>query len=286
MFLSESAVIRANDKIFNNYYLLEVEAIGVGKARPGQFYMVKIGNGTDPLLRRPFCLHKTVSDDIIKILYRAGGYGTKLLTKLVKGDTLNVLGPLGNGFIIGGEVKRVLLVAGGIGVAPMVALAEEIKRKKLECVCFIGGRGRDDVLGIHEFKELGFDVHTSTEDGSVGRKGYVTAPLEDYILKHQMSQKASDLSPSPNPLPSRERAQDFDGLVIYSCGPTPMMQGVAALADRHGIKNYASLEANMACGIGACMGCVVPVIDKEHGTTVYKKVCEDGPVFDTDDVAW
>ena len=275
MLLSESAVIRANDRIFNNYYLLEVEARGIGKARPGQFYMVKIGTGTDPLLRRPFCLHKAVSDDVIKILYRAGGYGTKLMTRLVKGDALNVLGPLGNGFKVGGEVKRALLVAGGIGVAPMVALAEEIKDRKIEGVCFVGGRGRDDVLGVDEFRALGFDVHTSAEDGSVGRKGYVTAPLEDYIV-----------SPSPNPLPSRERAKDFDGWVIYSCGPTPMMQGVAALAGRHGIKCYASLEANMACGIGACMGCVVPVIDREHGTTIYKKVCEDGPVFDTEDVAW
>ena len=266
MLLSESAVIRANDRVFNNYYLLEVEAKGIGKARPGQFYMVKIGTGTDPLLRRPFCLHKAVSDDVIKILYRAGGYGTKLMTRLVKGDTLNVLGPLGNGFIIGDETKRVLLVAGGIGVAPMVALAEEIKKRKLECVCFVGGRGRDDVLGVDEFQELGFDVHTSTEDGSVGRKGYVTAPLEDYIKENG--------------------GQGISGWVIYSCGPTPMMQGVAALAGRHGIKNYASLEANMACGIGACMGCVVPVIDREHGTTVYKKVCEDGPVFDTEDVAW
>ncbi len=106
----------------------------------------------------------------------------------------------------------------------------------------------------------------STEDGSLPKKGYVTDPLEQYMSKFE--------------------AKGFGGWAIYSCGPTPMLRSVAAVAARHGIKNFASLEANMACGIGACMGCVVSVQDSKNGSQVYKKVCEDGPVFDAEDVVW
>ncbi len=267
--LSKEAVITSNRKLFGDYYLLDVAAKGIGlKARPGQFFMVKVGSGTDPLLRRPFGLHKVVSPDSIKILYRAAGYGTKLMTRMVKGDALNVLGPLGNGFKVAKDTRHALIVAGGIGVAPMVALAEDIKNKRPDVnpVCFIGGRGRDDVLGIQEFRNLGLRVYVSTEDGSLPQKGFITASLEQYLSKFE--------------------ARGFKGWAIYSCGPTPMLRSVAAVAEKHGIKNYASLEANMACGIGACMGCVVPVQDREHSSQVYRKVCEDGPVFDAEDVVW
>lgn len=269
MMLSKDAVITSNTNLFGDYYLLEVSAKGIGlNARPGQFFMLKVGAGTDPLLRRPFGLHKIVSPDSIKMLYRAAGYGTKLLTKMVKGDALNILGPLGNGFKVEKDTNHALIVAGGIGVAPMVALAEEIKRTRpdIHAACFIGGRGKDDILGVNEFRKLGLRVYVSTEDGSLPKKGYVTDPLEQYM--------------------SRFEAKGFGGWAIYSCGPTPMLRSVAAVAARHGIKNFASLEANMACGIGACMGCVVSVQDKEHGSQVYKKVCEDGPVFDAEDVVW
>ncbi len=162
MMLSKEAVITSNINLFGDYYLLEVTAKGIGaKASPGQFFMVKVGPGTDPLLRRPFGLHKIVSPDSIKMLYRAAGYGTKLLTKMVKGDALNILGPLGNGFKVAKDTNHALIVAGGIGVAPMVALAEEIKNKQPDThvVCFIGGRGKDDILGVNEFRNLGLRVY-------------------------------------------------------------------------------------------------------------------------------
>jgi len=263
------AKVAANDNVFKNYYLLELNARGVGRtALPGQFFMVKVGFGTDPLLRRPFSLHKIVSNDSVRLLYKDVGRGTRLLSRMVPGDEIDLVGPLGNGFRIARDVKHALLVAGGIGVAPLLGLADYIKhnRRDVTAVAFIGGRGKDDVLGIGELREIGVRTYISTEDGSLPRKGLITSSLDEYINKH--------------------KKRGTGGWAVYSCGPTPMMRGVAAIAKLHGVKNYASLEANMACGVGACMGCVVSILDKEHGTSVYRKVCDDGPVFDADTVMW
>jgi len=259
----------SNKNLFRDYYLLEVEGRGIGKkARPGQFFMLKVADCSDPLLRRPFCLHRVVSDDAVMMLYKAVGSGTKLLTRVLPGDPLDVLGPLGNGYFkVGKKVEHAVLVAGGIGVAPLMALADHIKNTRADVsqAVFIGGRTKDDVLGVKEFRRLGIKACITTEDGSLSRKGLITGPLEEYLAKNA-GQKAK-------------------GWAIYSCGPKMMLMSVAAIAARHGIRNYASLEANMACGIGACIGCVVSVLDREQGT-VYKKVCADGPVFDAGDVDW
>jgi dihydroorotate dehydrogenase electron transfer subunit len=263
------AKILRNENVFRDYYLIELMAGGIGKAaQPGQFFMVKVGTGTDPLLRRPFSLHKVVGRDKVLFLYKDVGRGTRLLARMAPQEVLDVIGPLGRGFKVGREVKHALLVAGGIGVAPLLGLASHLSHNRPDVapVAFIGGRGRDDVLGTGELRGLKVKTYISTEDGSLPRKGFITASLEEYINKH--------------------KRRGTGGWAIFSCGPTPMLRSVAALAMQHGIKNYASLEANMACGVGACMGCVVKVIDEEHDTGIYKKVCDDGPVFDADTVMW
>ncbi|MHB8174636.1 MAG: dihydroorotate dehydrogenase electron transfer subunit [Nitrospirota bacterium] len=268
------ARIKRNEELFSGYFLVDMEAEGIGlheaglPARPGQFYMIKVGPSTDPLLRRPLSLHRRLGDDSVRFLYRQAGRGTALLSRLIAGDEVDVLGPLGNGFPIPAGVKHALIVGGGIGIAPLMALADYISdaRKDVTAAAFIGGRSREYVLGVDEFREKGIETFTATEDGSLPKKGLITHVLDEYILEH--------------------KHKGTGGWIIYSCGPKPMLMSVAALAIKHGIKNYTSMESGMACGIGACMGCVISVLDRERGSAVYKKVCDDGPVFDADDVIW
>jgi dihydroorotate dehydrogenase electron transfer subunit len=261
------AAIKENKELFSGYYLLDVAAKGIGsRAAPGQFYMLKVGASTDPLLRRPFSLHRVISADAVRFLYRSVGKGTSILSRLSPGEVVDVLGPLGSGFKVGKGVRHALIIGGGIGMAPLMALADYINndRKDVTAAVFIGGRSREYVLGVGEFRKLGLRTYVSTEDGSIPRKGLITDSLDEYIHKY--------------------KKYGTGGWAVYSCGPKPMLTSVAAIAKLHGLKAYVSLEANMACGIGACMGCVVSIV--ENGVPVYKKVCDDGPVFDADTVLW
>ncbi len=261
------ARIIRNDKIFGNYYHLEAEAEGIGDgAAPGMFYMLRVGESTDPLLRRPLSLHSRVSADRIRFLYKGVGRGTMLLSKLRSGESLDVLGPLGNGFTVGKVVGRALLVAGGIGVAPLLGLAESIisGRPDVKVASFIGGRGGDDLLAVREMSALGVRAYLCTEDGSLARCGIVTDTLGEYIAKY-----------------SGQGTKDW---AAYTCGPRPMMKAVSELCAENRIKCFVSLEAHMACGIGACMGCVTRILD--GGTPVNRLVCKDGPVFPAEKVVW
>jgi dihydroorotate dehydrogenase electron transfer subunit len=227
-----------------------------------------VAYGTDPLLRRPLSIHRITSPDSLRFLYRESGRGTNILSRLVPGDQLDALGPLGNGFKVGKTVKHALIVGGGIGVAPLLCLTDHIAKERPDItqVVFIGGRDKDSVMCLDQFKELGIETHIRTEDGSIPKKGLITHSLEEYIDKY--------------------KKDGTGGWAIYSCGPTPMLRSVAAIANKHGITCFTSLEAHMACGIGACLGCVIPLLDREHETQVYRKVCEDGPVFDSEEVLW
>jgi len=261
--------VTRNENVFKDYYLLEVRGKGLGgRVSPGQFFMIKVGYGTDPLLRRPISLHKIVSKDTVRLLYKEVGRGTGLMSRMVPGDTMDVVGPLGNGFSVPGHTTHAMLVAGGIGVAPLLGLAERLRHEhpSMSVAAFIGGRSGDDVLGTAEFRRFGIKTYISTEDGSLPRKGRITDSLEEYITKYAK--------------------HGTKGWTIYTCGPKPMMMGVAAIASMHGIKCYASLESRMACGVGACVGCVTSIVDREHGGSTYKLVCKDGPVFDTEEVVW
>lgn len=263
------ARVEKNENVFGAYYHMVLTARGIGrKAGPGMFYMLKVGTGTDPLLRRPLSLHRVVSPDSVMFLYKDVGRGTGLLARMAPGDEVDALGPLGNGFKLGKDIRQALLVAGGIGVAPLLGFAESIikTRHDVGVVAFIGGRGEDDLLAIREFRELGVRTYLCTEDGSMARCGVVTDTLKEYVSKY-----------------ARHGTR---GWTVYTCGPKAMMRSVAAICKEEGLRNYASLESGMACGIGACLGCVVSILDMEKGVPVYKKVCDDGPVFDTETVIW
>lgn len=243
---------------------------GTPQARAGQFYMVRVSDSTDPLLRRPFSLHDKYEDDNFSILYHVVGKGTALLGHVKEGDELDILGPLGNGFMDIRKGVRHLLVGGGIGVAPLMALSRDIRKvdASADIAVFIGGRGEGDVLCGGDFELLdGVSLSQSTEDGTCGLKGLVTESLERFLAER--------------PAPS----------VIYTCGPTGMMRQVARIAREHAtLSCFVSMEERMGCGMGACLGCVVPVrLDASHAggeDFVYKRACIEGPVFNAEEIFW
>lgn len=223
------------------------------ECRPGQFAELRIDATPTVVLRRPISVHSfDAAKNEIGFLVQVVGDGTRWLAALTAGDKVNVLLPLGNGFNMPAAAgARLLLVGGGVGCAPLYALADELKRRGFDFVILIGARSEKDLYRRKEYESLG-RVEYTTEDGSLGERGYVTG--------HSVL------------------AEHFD--YIYTCGPKPMMMAVARYAREHGIPCEASLENKMACGLGACLCCVE---DTKEG---HKCVCTDGPVFSIDELKW
>ncbi|MBO8459396.1 MAG: dihydroorotate dehydrogenase electron transfer subunit [Bacteroidetes bacterium] len=220
---------------------------------PGQFVEVRIDNAPDVFLRRPISIHFfDPQKNLLYLMVQVVGKGTKRMAALNVGDVLNLILPLGNTFSIPESPQRLLLVGGGVGVAPLLYLGAELKKKVHRVTFLLGARTANDLLRMEAFKGYG-DVYVTTEDASLGEKGFVT--------QHSLLQQ-----------------QNFD--FIYTCGPTPMMQAVARYAKEKGIPCEASLENTMACGLGACLCCVT---DTQHG---HKCVCSDGPIFNINELKW
>lgn len=274
------AKIVSNEHVIGRYYRLRIASPYLGgKTRPGQFFEVKCSEvpGT-VLLRRPLGAHRIFKGGV-EMLYEAVGKGTEALSKRKAGELLDVIGPLGNGFSIERKSIRAqeskILVAGGIGLAPLIALAEELARNGNEVNVLMGARTGSHILCEKELKKLGCNVKISTDDGSKGKKGFATELLEDFISL-------------PTRLPKKPKAGKT-GQAIYACGPIPMLKAVAQLAAIHSIPCQVSLEERMACGVGVCLGCPVKV-EAHHPIRntqyEYKMVCKDGPVFDAKDIIW
>ena len=223
------------------------------EVRPGQFAELRIDQTPTVVLRRPISVHSfNAVKNEIGFLVQIVGDGTKWLGSLKAGDKVNTLLPLGNGFTMPAEPgKKYLLVGGGVGSAPLYYLAEELKRGGHEFAILIGARSAKDLYCREAYEALG-RVEYTTEDGSLGEKGYVT--------NHSLL------------------AEKYD--YIYTCGPKPMMMAVARYARESGIACEVSLENKMACGLGACLCCVE---DTKEG---HKCVCTDGPVFSIDELKW
>jgi len=227
--------------------------------RPGQFITVKIDSGRlDPLLRRPFSIYKTDSE-FLEIVYQVVGRGTEILSKKRAGEGLQILGPLGNGFGIPDKsIFQAILVGGGVGVASLMLLAFELRKKDIDVIALIGANSKERLIGVEDFTMIDVKVSTSTEDGSCGRKGLVTDILRDKLCGN-------------------------DSQIIYACGPSGMLKAVAKIALSNHTPAQLSFESRMACGVGACLGCVIK-IKKDDGSFDYKRVCHDGPVFDAKEV--
>lgn len=224
--------------------------------KAGQFFHLRCGDGADPLLRRPISLHRINRETgEVSMMIRPTGRGTAWLSQRREGDLIDMLGPLGRGFRIDPKARNLLLVAGGIGIAPLVAVADEAVRRGLSVLMVAGAASKDRLFpGPALPPEV--EYRTATDDGSAGHHGFVTDLLTD--AAHWADQ-------------------------ILACGPQPMFLALASMKRQGrlgGVHVQVSLERRMACGVGACLGCVVA----SNGG--FRRVCADGPVFNLEDVSW
>jgi len=279
--------VRENRDLGHGYYRVAIETEGLRPVfRPGQFFMLRVLNGSDPLLPRAYSIYRMARGRRgrrarVDLLYKVVGRGTAQLAAQRPGAALDLLGPLGNAFWVPPGTAELLLVAGGIGVPPVIALAEAVAARgcgargrpsqRPAMVAFLGGRSKADILCASDFRRAGARLHVATEDGSAGRRGLVTDLLEGHL--------------AGQPPRGRPRASG----AIYACGPPGMLQRVAEVAGAHGIPCQVSMEAPMGCGIGICMGCAVPVRWREADGTPgvrYRLCCKDGPIFEGSEVLW
>jgi dihydroorotate dehydrogenase electron transfer subunit len=236
---------------------------GFASSRPGQFVMLGFPDALQPLLRRPFSIHRTIGGDGapagIELLYKVVGPATRRLAQARPGESLSLLGPLGSAFSLPPGTRRLYLAAGGVGVAPLTFFAERLQgrgRSAPECRLFLGGRSREDLLCIETFERLGVAVVPTTDDGSCGDRCLVTSPLEEAI-----GRQPPDL--------------------VLACGPREMLACVLGIVRRHGIACQVSIETMMACGMGACLGCAV---EGRRDRSRFLHACLDGPVFDAEEI--
>jgi dihydroorotate dehydrogenase electron transfer subunit len=243
------------------------------KVCPGQFVMIQTHDNTDPLLRRPFSLCGA-EKDVVEILFQVRGKGTEAMSKWKSGQVINIMGPLGNGFCIPGKAEEACLVGGGVGIAPLVFLAQHIKNEHVHMAIkvFLGGKTENDVSLLAGFNLQGCDLFIATEDGRRGFQGLVSELFLDHIRKESTSSNTNTC--------------------IFGCGPFPMAKALADIAFTYNISCQLSIESRMACGVGACLGCVVDTKNKannnkdECSQVMYKRVCVDGPVFDSREIDW
>lgn len=252
--IQQSVFVDSNQEIAEGLFLLKFISEEIAPAaRPGQFLNIRLAQGWDPLLlRRPFSISR-VSGRSVELLIGPVGKGTKILSQQRQGSELDVLGPLGVPFRCEDGFETAVLVAGGLGVAPFPFLTDELERRKLKILSFVGSRSALDIGRLHLNNVL-----YATDDGSRGFKGNVVDCLADYLKSHNI-----------------ERSK------IFGCGPTRMLSALSTYAQAHGLACELSLEGDMACGIGICQGCPV---EKKHGPKKYALVCTDGPTFDCRDI--
>lgn len=268
--LDRTVAVLSNQDLGHGNFLLEFEAADMAaEMRPGQFFMVGVPH-SDVLLRRPFSvcgLPGTFSDagsGRMHLLYRVVGSGTGLLAALATGAPLEVLGPLGQGFSDpSSDGATPVFVAGGIGIAPFPALAERARAGGESPVLLYGARSADDLTLLDWFTQRCEAIVVTTDDGSAGNQGFVTASLEELL-----------------------RARPPASVRVFACGPEPMLKRVAAITKGAGVWCELSLEAHMACGFGVCLGCVVPTKTGRWGDGGYERVCVEGPVMRAERLSW
>ncbi len=268
---NHKTIILSNQEISPGYYRMRILAPEYSRlAKPGQFVMFRVQRSLPPLLRRPFGIFRAgfmASDcdgmaekEFIEILYKVVGSGTEIMQELHQGDRVELLGPLGRGFDLGDPHEEKILVGGGIGLVPLYMLAEKLIETS-QVRLLMGGRTRNDIITVTEFERLGVETYVSTEDGSLGEEGLVTQVLQRKLDKYP---KAS----------------------VYACGPMPMIDAVQRICAERGTSLQVSLEALMACGVGACLGCVVKGAGHSTENPRYLCTCKEGPVFYAEELDW
>lgn len=265
------AIVLNNLRIKSVYFQIEMECSSIADAtKPGQFVMFRTSEDNLPLLRRPFTIYKNYPTQErgekrrgqLAILYKRVGQGTQKMTLLKKGDQVDLIGPLGNGFIVPPlpSSAKCILIGGGVGIASLVSLRKALDSKTV--YVFIGGKTDDDILCQNDFRGgKSTRVFIATEDGSQGMRGTVT----DLFL--------AEIG----------RFDQQEVIYVYACGPTGMLKALSKEIRSKRWIVQASLETHMGCGIGACWGCVVKTKDPQ---SPYQRVCKCGPVFPLEEIEW
>ena len=247
----DNFIVSEKQFLNTSFFKLKLKsAKNLPEIKPGQFVEVQVNSDSKVLLRRPISINDVnFETNEISLIIQTVGQGTKELAKISIGEQVSLIYPLGNGFEVKG--KSVLLIGGGVGIAPLLYLAKQFNAKGIKADVLLGFRSQEQMIALDEFEKCS-NVYISTQDGSVGEKGLVT--------EHSIFTQTHD--------------------VIYTCGPTPMMKAISENALKNNIECYASLENKMACGIGACLCCV------QNTTEGHKCTCTEGPVFNVKDIIW
>ncbi len=247
-----------------SYFRIAFEVRGaLARALPGQFVNLRLSEGTQPLLRRPFSISRMLKASggktHMEVIFAVVKEGTRLLSRLGPGTPIRVLGPLGRPFPHLDRKHPAILVGGGVGIPPMVYLSEYLRKKKVKQWVFLGARTKKDLVHVEVFRKMGVPLFVATDDGTAGKRGFVTRELEGFL-------GSSDLP---------------KGAVIHACGPRPMFKALAAVAEKHRIPAYLSWEELMACGLGICLTCTCP-----HKGGSMERTCVEGPVFEASRIDW
>jgi dihydroorotate dehydrogenase electron transfer subunit len=268
----EAARLIEQEAVAHETYRMKLHSPALAcEAQPGQFLMLQVRGGTDPLLRRPFSFHRIHrKDGTIEVLYRVVGRGTWLMSRMEPGAVLSLIGPLGNGFELpASQAGPVFLVAGGIGIAPLQELmvrlpADPTPSEGEPLHLFYGARTAAELLDAERLARPGLRIHWSTDDGTRGFRGYVTQLIEKVV-----------------------RDEGVRPIRVYGCGPLAMQYRLALWALREGVDSQLSLESLMACGFGACLGCALPAVNpNDPASDHYLHVCKDGPIFSAGSIQW
>ena len=267
MVLDVEARVISNTRLSPDYNVIALDAPDIARsAAPGQFVMVKPGRGTDPLLRRPFSVFEVLEVDGavtgLSLLSKRIGVTTRLLFDAVEGDVVSCLGPLGRPYTLVDPPTEAWMVAGGVGLAPFATLATALASRGVRTTLFYGARSGRELFYLDWFEARGVTLALATEDGTRGDAGRVTLPLERALKAHASAD-----------------------VMVYACGPEPMLDAVAHVCGRYGRACEVSVERVMGCGMGGCYSCVVPVKDAGGGQH-YVRSCIGGPVFNAADLVW
>jgi len=268
--LQTDGVVVRNRRLRSCYFMLGIYCPPIAdRIKAGQFVMLKVSDRPSPLLRRPFSVYKSYplthpqkrKRGHLFILYKKVGVGTSRMAALGKGQKVDLIGPLGNGFALPPlpSSANCVLIGGGVGIVSLYPLAEALEGTKL--LVLIGGKTRNDILGVEDFRKLNSTILTATEDGSLGVQGTVVDLFASTATKFKKNEE----------------------YYIYACGPVPMLRALAGKVKSKKFVCQVSLEARMGCGFGACWGCVVKT---KQSKTPYQRVCQEGPVFRMENIVW
>ncbi len=245
-------------------YLMRMHCPAIAQqVLPGQFINIKVNNEFIPFLRKPFSVcRREAQKGWIEVVWKIVGKGTQIMANDHAGESIHVLGPLGKGYRIDSGLRHALLVAGGLGVAPLPFLCEELLKHRKPVEIFLGAKSRCELSFVEEFQEMGVQVSVATEDGSVGKKGLVTELLTERLAQHPALKNGT----------------------FFGCGPAGLLNRMTQISEELKMECQIAIETMMGCGFGICVGCPVRVRNPQAGENPYKLTCVDGPVFDAREV--